>query len=432
MVWLNSPEALKNFREELLSNKEKIDSEKIDGYIAVAGYTALSKALSKMTNIEVFEEVRKAENFKKKSEDAPDPIEYVIIDADEEAPGIFMDRGLIEKEPSITKKAIIIELKTFMDKALTEGNPHFVLEGLIIAGYAAGADEGFFYIRHEAPLAVKNIRNAINEAESYGLIGKNILGSGFDFKVRVYRGDGIFISGGSAREYVESNVKNLRETSSVLNSIESFANFPFIIDKGADFFTSTGKETAIFSLIGRINNKGPVEVPMGATLREIIYNIAGGIPKGKKFKALQTGGASGGCIPEHLLELKIGSDELTEAGFMMKSGAIIVMDEDTCMVDAARYFIEFLTDATCGKCVPCREGLRQIYSILTDITEGKGKEGDIELLEELAETAIEASLCVSGKNAPNQLLSTLKYFRDEYEAHIKEKRCPALSCEMSV
>ena len=234
-------------------------------------------------------------------------------------------------------------------------------------------------------------------------------------------------------KYVRSNVKGLWERPSVLNNVETWANVPMIINRGSDWFTSIGTEsskgTKIFSLVGKITNTGLVEVPMGTSLRDIIFTIGGGIPNNRKFKAVQTGGPSGGCIPEHLLDLKVGFDELTKAGSMMGSGGMIVMDEDTCMVDVARYFIAFLTDESCGKCVPCREGLRQMHRILTNITQGKGKEGDIELLEELAETAVEASLCALGKSAPNPFLSTLKYFREEYEAHIREKRCPALSCK---
>jgi NADH-quinone oxidoreductase subunit F len=334
-----------------------------------------------------------------------------------------------------------------MDRALLEGNPHCILEGLIIGGYAVKANEGYFYVRQEYPLAVININHAIKEAEKYGLLGENILGSGFNFKVHVHQGAGAFVCGestalmasleGKAGEprpkYVRSNVKGLWERPSVLNNVETWANVPMIINKGADWFTSIGTEsskgTKIFSLVGKITNTGLVEVPMGTTLRDIIFTIGGGIPNNRKFKAVQTGGPSGGCIPEHLLDLKVGFDELTQAGSMMGSGGMIAMDEDTCMVDVARYFIAFLTDESCGKCVPCREGLRQMHRILTNITQGKGKEGDLELLEELAETAVEASLCALGKSAPNPFLSTLKYFREEYEAHIKEKRCPSLSCK---
>ncbi|MDP2861855.1 MAG: NADH-ubiquinone oxidoreductase-F iron-sulfur binding region domain-containing protein, partial [Desulfobacterales bacterium] len=322
-----------------------------------------------------------------------------------------------------------------------------VLEGLIIGAYAIGSHEGYVYVRQEYPLAVKNINLAIKQAEEYGLLGKNILGSGFDFKVIVHQGAGAFVCGESTAlmtalegrvgeprpKYVRSNIKGLWERPSVLNNVETWANVPLIINKGADWFTQIGTEgskgTKIFSLVGKITNTGLVEVPMGISLKDIIYKIGGGIPGGKKFKAVQTGGPSGGCIPEEQLDLEVGFDELTKAGSMMGSGGMIVMDEDTCMVDVARYFINFLTDESCGKCVPCREGLRQMHKILTNITAGKGKEGDIKLLEELSETAVEASLCALGKSAPNPFLSTLRYFRDEYEAHIKEKRCPSLSCK---
>ncbi len=419
----------------VLCNNIKIDSKSIEDYLALGGYSALAKALGQMTDLEVLEEVKKS-NIRGRggagfpagrkwegSRNADDPIKYVIVNADEGDPGAFMDRALLE------------------------GNPHSILEGLILGGYAVGAHEGYFYVRQEYPLAVENINLAIKQAEHYGLLGENILGSGFDFKVIVHQGAGAFVCGestalmtsleGKAGEprpkYVRSNVKGLWERPSVLNNVETWANIPLIIDKGADWFTSVGtdssKGTKIFSLVGKITNTGLVEVPMGMTLKEIIYDIGGGIPNNKKFKAVQTGGPSGGCIPEHLLDLQVGFDELTKAGSMMGSGGMIVMDEDTCMVDVARYFIEFLTDESCGKCVPCREGLRQMHRILTNITKGKGKEGDIELLEELAETAVEASLCALGKSAPNPFLSTLKYFRNEYEAHIHDKKCPALSCK---
>lgn len=419
----------------VLCNNIKIDSRSIDDYIALDGYSALAKALGSMTDLEVLEEVKKS-NIRGRggagfpagrkwegSRNAQDPVKYVIVNADEGDPGAFMDRALLE------------------------GNPHSILEGLIIGGYAVNANEGYFYVRQEYPLAVKNINLAIKQAEEYGLIGTNILGSGFDFKVIVHQGAGAFVCGestalmtsleGKAGEprpkYVRSNVKGLWNRPSVLNNVETWANIPLIVNNGSDWFTAVGTEsskgTKIFSLVGKIKNTGLVEVPMGMTLREIIYDIGGGIPDGKLFKAVQTGGPSGGCIPEHLLDLQMGFDELTKAGSMMGSGGMIVMDEDTCMVDVARYFIEFLTDESCGKCVPCREGLRQMHRILTGITRGKGRDGDITLLEELSETAVEASLCALGKSAPNPFLSTLRYFRDEYEAHISEGRCPALSCK---
>jgi NADH-quinone oxidoreductase subunit F len=350
-------------------------------------------------------------------------MKYVIVNADEGDPGAYMDRSLLE------------------------GNPHSVLEGLTIGAYAVGSHEGYIYVRQEYPLAVQNVNAAIKQAEEYGFLGSNILGTGFDFTVKVHQGAGAFVCGESTAlmtalegrageprpKYIRSNVKGLWNKPSVLNNVETWANVPLIINKGAEWFTGLGTEgskgTKIFSLVGKINNTGLVEVPMGMTLRDIIYKIGGGIPKGKKFKAVQTGGPSGGCIPEELLDLQVGFDELTGAGSMMGSGGMIVMDEDTCMVDVARYFLEFLSDESCGKCVPCREGIRQMLKILTNITKGKGREGDIELLEELAEVVSGASLCALGKSAPNPFLSTLKYFREEYEAHIKEKRCPALSCK---
>ena len=425
----------KNQKRNIISSNIKIDPKTIDDYLAIDGYSALAKVLSGMSPEEVVEEVKKS-NIRGRggggfpagrkwegSRNAPDKTKYVIVNADEGDPGAFMDRALLE------------------------GNPHLILEGLIIGGYAIGAHEGYIYVRQEYPLAVENVNIAINQAEAYGFIGENILGSGFDFKVIVHKGAGAFVCGESTAlmtalegrageprpKYIRSNIKGLWSKPSVLNNVETWANVPLIINKGADWFTQFGTEkskgTKIFSLVGKIANTGLVEVPMGMTLRDIIYDIGGGIPGGKKFKAVQTGGPSGGCIPENLLDLEVGFDELTKAGSMMGSGGMIVMDEDTCMVDVARYFIDFLTDESCGKCVPCREGLRQMLKVLTNITEGKGKEGDIELLEELSEVAGDASLCALGTSAPNPFLSTVRYFRDEYEAHIKEKRCPAMSCK---
>lgn len=425
----------KNQERTVLSNNIKIDSKSIDDYLAIGGYSALAKVLFQMTPEQVLEEIKKS-NLRGRggggfpagskwegSRNAPDPIKYVIVNADEGDPGAFMDRALLE------------------------GNPHSILEGLTIGAYTIGAHEGYIYVRQEYPLAVENVTIAIKQAEEYGFLGRNILGSGFDFVVKVHQGAGAFVCGESTAlmtalegrageprpKYVRSNVVGLWGRPSVLNNVETWANVPLIIDKGAEWFTSVGTEgskgTKIFSLVGKITNTGLVEVPMGITLRDIIYKIGGGIPGGKKFKAVQTGGPSGGCIPEKLLDLEVGYDELTKAGSMMGSGGMIVMDEDTCMVDVARYFLNFLIDESCGKCTPCREGMRQMLKTLMNITEGKGKGGDIELLEELAEVAVDASLCALGKSAPNPLLSTLRYFRDEYEAHIKEKRCPALSCK---
>ncbi len=425
----------KNQERVLLGNSTKIDPKIIEDYLAIGGYAALAKALFEMSSEDVLEEVKKS-NLRGRggggfpagrkwegSRDASEKVKYVIVNADEGDPGAFMDRALLE------------------------GNPHAILEGLIIGAYAIGSHEGYVYVRQEYPLAVRNIHVAIQQAEEYGFLGENILGSGFGFKVVVHQGAGAFVCGESTAlmtalegrageprpKYVRSNVKGLWDRPSVLNNVETWANVPLIINNGADWFTKLGTEgskgTKIFSLVGKINNTGLVEVPMGMTLRDIIFNIGGGVPGGKKFKAVQTGGPSGGCIPEELLDLEVDFDELNKAGSMMGSGGMIVMDEDTCMVDVARYFLDFLTDESCGKCVPCREGIRQMLKILTNITQGKGKEGDIELLVELSEVAREAALCALGKSAPNPFLSTLQYFRDEYEAHIKEKRCPALSCK---
>jgi len=422
-------------KRNILCNNIRIDSKSIDDYLAIGGYSALSKALCRMSDTQVLAEVKKA-NLRGRggggfpagkkwegSRNAPETPKYVIVNADEGDPGAFMDRALLE------------------------GNPHAVLEGLIIGGYAVGANEGYVYVRQEYPLAVENIILAIRQAEEYGLLGKNILGSGFDFIVKVHKGAGAFVCGESTAlmtalegrageprpKYIRSNIKGLWNKPTVLNNVETWANVPLIINKGADWFTQIGtngsKGTKIFSLVGKINNTGLVEVPMGITLRDIIYKIGGGIPGGKKFKAVQTGGPSGGCIPEAQLDLAVDFDALAKAGSMMGSGGMIVMDEETCMVDVARYFINFLTDESCGKCLPCREGLRQMHKILTNITQGKGKEGDIETLEQLSEAAVEASLCALGKSAPNPFLSTLRYFRHEYDAHIKEKRCPALYCK---
>lgn len=419
----------------IIGNNVKIDPKSIEDYLELGGYAALAKAICQMTSEQVLGEVKNS-NLRgrggggfptgrkwEEARDAPGETKYVIVNADEGDPGAFMDRAILE------------------------GNPHSILEGLTIGAYAIGSHEGYIYVRQEYPSAVENVTIAIKQAEEYGLLGKNILGSGFDFTVSVHQGAGAFVCGESSAlmtalegrvgeprsKYIHTAVKGVWDCPSVLNNVETWANVPLIINEGADWFTQFGTEkskgTKIFSLVGKITNTGLVEVPMGMTLREIIYEIGGGIPGGKKFKAVQTGGPSGGCIPEAMLDLEVGFDELAKAGSMMGSGGMIVMDEDTCMVDVARYFIDFLTDESCGKCVPCREGTKQMLKVLTNITKGKGKESDIELLEELSEVAKEASLCALGKSAPNPFLSTLRYFRDEYEAHIQEKRCPALSCK---
>jgi NADH-quinone oxidoreductase subunit F len=424
----------KNQERMVFGPNRKINPRNIEDYLARDGYRALVRALFEMTPEQVIEEVKTANLRGRGGAGFPTGIKweaarnargtpkYVVINCDEGDPGAYMDRSLME------------------------GNPQCVLEGLMIGAYAIGSHEGYVYVRQEYPLAVENLGIAIRQAEEYGLLGEDILGSGFDFHLKVHRGAGAFVCGeetalllsleGKAGEprprppYPAE--KGLWGKPTNINNVETWATIPLIVGNGAQAFASIGTEgskgTKIFSLVGKIANTGLVEVPMGITLRDIIFKIGGGIPGGKKFKAVQTGGPSGGCIPEAMLDLQVGFDELTRAGSMMGSGGMIVMDEDTCMVDVARYFINFLTDESCGKCVPCREGLRQMQKILTRITQGKGKEGDIELLEVLSETALEASLCGLGKTSPNPFLSTLRYFREEYEAHIRDKRCPALSC----
>ncbi|MCR4420200.1 MAG: NADH-ubiquinone oxidoreductase-F iron-sulfur binding region domain-containing protein [Clostridia bacterium] len=419
----------------LLGVTPEVDPASIEDYLAVGGYSALAKALFEMTPEQVITEVKKSglrgrggAGFPtgrkwEEARHAPGDLKYVIVNADEGDPGAFMDRSVLE------------------------GNPHSVLEGLIIGGYAVGAREGFFYVREEYPLALEHVRLAIKQAEEYGFLGKNILGSGFDFTVTVHQGAGAYVVGESSAlmtaiegrvgeprpKYIHTVVKGVWGRPSVLNNVETWANVPQIVNKGGDWLAGYGTErskgTKVFSLVGKVNNPGLVEVPMGMTLRDIIYKIGGGMRGGGRCKAVQTGGPSGGCIPEDLLDLRVDFDELTKAGSIMGSGGMIVMDDETCMVDLARYFIEFLSDESCGKCVPCREGLRQMLGILTDITKGRGKEGDIETLEELSEVMMDAALCALGRAAPTSLLSTLRYFRDEYVAHIRDKRCPALFCK---
>lgn len=419
----------------LLGNNTKINPKNLDDYIALGGYSALSKVLFEHSPEQVLEEIKKANlrgrggggfltgrkwESTRKAHGEP---KYVIVNCDEGDPGAFMDR------------------------ALMEGNPHSILEGLTIGAYAIGAHEGFIYIRQEYPLAVENTRAAINQADEYGLLGKNILGSRFNFSVKIHMGAGAFVSGESSAlmtaiegkvgeprpKYIHTSEKGIRDKPSNLNNVETWANVPLIINKGADWFNSIGTErskgTKIFSLVGKVNNTGLVEVPMGITLRDIIYKIGGGIPGNKKFKAVQTGGPSGGLIPEQYLNSRVDFDELTKLGSMMGSGGMIVMDEDTCMVDIARYFIDFLSDESCGKCVPCREGLKQAREILNRIVRGEGREEDIQTLEDLSKVMVDASLCALGRTAPNPVLTSIRYFKNEYLAHINKKKCPAFLCK---
>jgi NADH-quinone oxidoreductase subunit F len=425
----------KNQRRLLIGNNIKIDPKSIEDYFAIGGYSALEKALFLSTPDQVVEQVKESKlrgrggaGFPtgKKWEfarNSPGNVKYVVVNADEGDPGAFMDRALLE------------------------GNPHSVLEGLTIGAYAIGAHEGYIYVRQEYPLAVENVTIAIQQAGELGLLGKNILGSGFDFTIKVHQGAGAFVCGeetallmsleGKAGEPRARPpypaVKGLWDKPTNINNVETWANIPLIMNNGPGFLTSIGTEkskgTKIFSLVGKVKNTGLVEVPMGITLRNIIYDVGGGVPGGKKFKAVQTGGPSGGCIPEEYLDIGVDFDELAKVGAIMGSGGMIVMDEDTCMVDVARYFLNFLTDESCGKCTPCREGIRQMLKILMNISQGKGKDGDVALLEDLAETTRDASLCALGGSAPNPVLSTIRYFRDEYDAHIKHKRCPAFVCK---
>ncbi|RJX29664.1 MAG: NADH-quinone oxidoreductase subunit NuoF [Dethiobacter sp.] len=419
----------------VFGNNRFIDPKNIEDYIASGGYEALVKALQTMTPEEVITEVKKA-NIRGRggggfpagskwetTRNAPNNPKYVVVNCDEGDPGAYMDR------------------------ALMEGNPHSVLEGLIISGYAIGAQEGFIYIRQEYPLATENTLHAINQAREYGFLGENILGSTFNFDVEVHRGAGAFVTGESSAlmsaiegrvgqprpKYIRTAVSGIWGKPSNLNNVETLANVPLVINKGADWYSSIGTEnskgTKIFSLVGNVNNTGLVEVPMGTTIREIVYDIGGGIPGGRQFKAVQIGGPSGGCIPSQFLDMPIDYDEFTKVGAMMGSGGMIVMDEDTCMVDVARYFLDFLSDESCGKCVPCREGIRQLHKILMKIVRGDGEEGDIALLEDLSEVISAASLCALGQTAANPVLTAIKYFREEFLAHINEKRCPTKVCQ---
>ncbi len=418
-----------------LSNRGVIDPEAIDEYIARGGYKALAKALTQMTPEEVVEEVLNAglrgrggagfPTGKKWQICAAQPGDekYIICNADEGDPGAFMDRSIVESDP------------------------HAVLEGMSIGARAIGAHEGFIYIRNEYPLALKRLLLAIDEATEYGLLGEDILGSGFDFKISVHRGAGAFVCGEETSlinslegKLPQPRVKppypaqaGYKGKPTNINNVETFAHVPRIIQHGADWFaeigTETSKGTKVFSLVGKVNNTGLVEVPMGITLQEIIFDIGGGIPDGKKFKAVQTGGPSGGCIPESMLDIPVDFESLRQAGCIMGSGGMIVMDETTCMVEVARYFLSFTQEESCGKCVPCRIGTKRMLETLTAICEGRGKEEDIEILEGMASSIKDSALCALGQTAPNPVLTTLKYFKDEYEAHIKEKRCPAGVCK---
>ncbi len=418
----------------VLRHNGHIDPESIDDYLAVGGYQSFEKALGQMTPEQVISELKDSGlrgrggagfltglkwEFTAK---APGDRKIVIANGDEGDPGAFMDRSIME------------------------GNPHSVLEGMLIGAYAIGAQQGYIYVRNEYPLAVKRLEIAIKQARERQYLGQNIRNSGFDFDVKIVKGAGAFVCGESSAlmasvegrvgeprpKHVHATHKGLWDLPTALNNVETWANVPIVIEHGGDWYAGIGtgrsKGTKVFSLVGKIQNTGLIEVPMGTPMREIIYDIGGGILKNRGFKAVQTGGPSGGCIPESLLDLPVDFEQLTEAGSMMGSGGMIVMDERTCMVDVARYFIDFLKDESCGKCTACREGIKQMLEILTGITKGEGEEGDLELLEELATVVQQTSLCGLGKSAPNPVLSTIRYFRDEYNAHIRDKQCPAGVC----
>jgi NADH-quinone oxidoreductase subunit F len=417
-----------------LRNIGAIDPTDIDDYILAGGYAGLAKALG-MEPDDIITEIERSGLRGRGGGGFPagtkwrscvavkSDTRYVMCNGDEGDPGAFMDRSIME------------------------GDPHSVIEGMIIGAFAVGAHQGYIYVRDEYPLAVKNLGSAIEAARSRGLLGDNILGSGFSFDIKISRGGGAFVCGESSAlmrsvegnvgepraKYIRSVERGLYDRPTVLNNVETWANVPEIMVKGADWYAALGTEkskgTKVFSLVGKVNNTGLVEVPMGISIRELVEKIGGGIQGGKKFKAVQTGGPSGGCIPERLSDLPVDFDSLTEAGSMMGSGGIIVMDEETCMVDVARYFINFLVDESCGKCTPCRDGLPRMLDVLTAITEGRGREEDVALLEELCDLLTWGALCGLGTSAANPVLSTIRYFRDEYDAHIKEKRCPAGVCK---
>ncbi|TFG61039.1 MAG: 4Fe-4S dicluster domain-containing protein [Spirochaetales bacterium] len=422
-------------RRIVLAQNGRIYPRNIEDYIAVGGYSALVKALGTMKPEDVITEVeisglrgRGGGGFPtgrkwRSCRNAEGTDKVVICNGDEGDPGAFMDRSVME------------------------GNPHLVLEGLIIGGYAVGASRGYIYVRNEYPLAVEHLNGAISRARELGLLGEDILGSGFSFDVRINRGGGAFVCGESSAliaslegqrgepraKYIHMVESGLHENPTVLNNVETWANIPSIVTKGGAWLASIGTEkskgTKVFSLVGKVVNTGLVEVPMGMTLRQIIEEIGGGVQNGKKFKAVQTGGPSGGCIPAEHMDTPVDFDELTRLGSMMGSGGMIVMDEDTCMVNVAKYFLSFLKQESCGKCTPCREGVAQMFNILEKITAGEGKADDIDRLEKLSRLIEETSLCALGSTAPNPVLSTLRYFRKEYEDHIHNKHCSAHECK---
>jgi NADH-quinone oxidoreductase subunit F len=425
----------KKQKKNITCNSGKIDPADIDDYIAVNGYSALGKTLITMKSSEVVDAViasglrgRGGGGFPtgikwKICSNAPGDIKYIIANGDEGDPGAFMDRSLME------------------------GDPHRIIEGMIISAYAVGAAEGYIYVREEYPIAIEHLSLAIQQAEKYGLLGTDILGSGFDFNIKINRGAGAFVCGEETALIISVEgmsgtprprppypaVEGLWGKPTLINNVETLANVPRILSDGADSYAASGtdnsKGTKVFSLVGKVQNTGLVEIEMGTTLREIIFGIGGGIRKNRQFKAVQTGGPSGGCIPLTRIDMPVDYDSLVDAGAIMGSGGMIVMDETSCMVDVARYFIDFLMFESCGKCVPCREGLKQMHQILQNICKGQGEEEDLETLTGLARFMTTSSLCGLGSTAPNPVLSTIRHFLGEYESHIFDKKCPAGVCK---
>ncbi len=430
----------------VLRNRGLIDPERIEDYIARDGYTALARALTELTAEQIIQEIKISGLRGRGGGGFPTGIKWatcrqaalhrsvepiVVCNADEGDPGAFMDRSIIESDP------------------------HAVIEGMIIGARAIGSSQGFVYIRHEYPIARERLEKALAQARDYGLLGKGILGTKFDFDIEIVEGAGAFVCGESTAlmaslegkvgepraKYIHTVEYGYKNLPTNLNNVETWANVPLIINRGAAWFAAMGtgevaenpwngsSGTKVFSLVGKVNNTGLIEVPMGISLREIIFDIGGGIPQSRAFKAVQTGGPSGGCLPDSMLDMPVDFDSLTAAGSMMGSGGMIVMDDHTCMVDVARYFIGFLTEESCGKCVPCREGLRCSLDVLTRITQGKGEDGDVELLEDMGAVMQDCCLCALGTSAPNPVISTLRYFRNEYDAHIRDHRCPAGTCQ---
>jgi NADH:ubiquinone oxidoreductase subunit F (NADH-binding)/(2Fe-2S) ferredoxin/NAD-dependent dihydropyrimidine dehydrogenase PreA subunit len=421
-------------RLTVLRNRGLIDAENIDEYIARDGYAALGKVLEEMTPEEVIEEVKKSGLRGRGGGGFPTGLKWEECRRYESFPKFTICNG-DEGDPG-----------AFMDRSVMEGDPHSVLEGMAISGYAIGAEKGYIYVRAEYPLAIQRLQKAINDARDYGLLGDDILGKGFNFDIEIYPGAGAFVCGESTALMYSIEGKRgmprikpprsaeagLWNQPTNLNNVETFANLNPLILNGGDWFASIGTEgskgTKVFALTGAVNNVGLVEVPMGTTLKSLIFDIGGGIPKKRKFKAAQIGGPSGGCIPNGMEDVEIDYESLTGVGAMMGSGGVVVMDDATCMVDTARFFTDFSVEESCGKCVPCREGLKVMLEKLTDIVEGRGQEGDVEFLIELGHHVNGTSHCGLGKSAANPVLSTIRYFRNEYDAHIRDKHCPALVC----